>query len=389
MRVAIIGAGLSGLACACRLEQLGFAGQLDIFEEKGSIEEENVFAEFISELFHRPVRDMLAYLNQKYNLYLQPVQSIYASQHFGPSRSSQHKGFLGYVITRGGHPLSLDMQLYAKLKTPVQFNTPVAVADIKAEYDYVVVATSELADIPAEVGVRVDCYAHFYHALVKGRFEPSLVKLWLNEEYAPNGYGYLLPIDEHTATVALITPDREFSLRQGWDRFIEQVWNDALEIKELHEVIDMPLGEPDNCSYHNLLFVGLAAGAVLPAMGYGLHTSMLTGIYAADAIVKGKDYTKLLEQRHREYQWSLALRRRLESLSNEDYDRVIDWLGSPLGRYVLRPGKPNILKAGGLLFSLLDNPKRKSVYPDEIPRFRGRTLVVDKNLREKQLNSTK
>lgn len=37
MRVAIIGAGLSGLSCAHQLETKGFNGQVDIFEERSSL----------------------------------------------------------------------------------------------------------------------------------------------------------------------------------------------------------------------------------------------------------------------------------------------------------------------------------------------------------------
>ncbi|MCB2801561.1 NAD(P)-binding protein, partial [Listeria monocytogenes] len=83
VRIAILGAGISGLSCAFRLEQLGFQGEIEIFEEKGGIGVGTVYAEFISEMFHRPLRDILTYLNHKYSLYLRPAQTIYGAINYG------------------------------------------------------------------------------------------------------------------------------------------------------------------------------------------------------------------------------------------------------------------------------------------------------------------
>ncbi|WP_134703997.1 NAD(P)-binding protein [Ammoniphilus sp. YIM 78166] len=45
MKVAIYGAGVSGLACAYQLERLGFTGQIHLYEEKEDIGVGNLWME--------------------------------------------------------------------------------------------------------------------------------------------------------------------------------------------------------------------------------------------------------------------------------------------------------------------------------------------------------
>lgn len=176
MKVAIIGAGLGGLSCAYRLEQLGFRGKIDIFEKKKAVGDGNVFMEFLSELFHRPITDFFAYIGEEYKLYLQPLHTIYHSQSFGPTTSATYEGYLGHVVVRGNHEQSLERQLEKKIESPIHCNQQVNPKQLQNQYDHVIIATGRLQDVPQEVPIRLDRYVRFYHALIEGDFDVHKVQ---------------------------------------------------------------------------------------------------------------------------------------------------------------------------------------------------------------------
>ncbi|MGO4886313.1 NAD(P)-binding protein [Anaerobacillus sp. MEB173] len=81
-KIAIVGAGISGTACAYRLEQLGFTGQLDIFDNKEGPFACNTYPELIPEILHRPISDFASYLNDQYGLTIKPACRILHSTKF-------------------------------------------------------------------------------------------------------------------------------------------------------------------------------------------------------------------------------------------------------------------------------------------------------------------
>ncbi|RXT03834.1 NAD(P)/FAD-dependent oxidoreductase [Ammoniphilus sp. CFH 90114] len=375
MRVAIYGAGVSGLACAFELERLGFAGEIHLFEEKHGVGVGNLWIEFISELFNRPVVDMFAYLGQHHNLYLSPLHTIEGSFNFGPTKMAKYDGYVGHTVARGNHELSIEKQIFKLVRSPVHFNSQYTLKELQSEYDIVILASGNLHDVPSEIGVRVDRYVHFYHAIVEGEFDPKRVKMWLNHHYGPQGYAYLIPESEKLAMISLTTPVQEFQLVKGWNRLINEVWGDKIKIRNLHEVRNAPLGEPMVRQYKNLFLIGNAGGAILPAMGFGLFRAILSGLLAADAIVNNKDYEALLVKHKKEYQWSLALRNMLEMLDNEQFDQVVDGMDSLMGRYMLNAGSVNFLRVAGRLLATFTRQTKKS-FPvtGTLLEFEGRTV---------------
>lgn len=375
MRIAIIGAGLSGLACAFRLEQQGFNGTLDIYEKKPSVGAGNIFLEFISELFHRPINDLFVHLANEYKLYLLPHQTIYKSQSFGPTRSSIFDGFLGHIVVRGNHENSLEKQLARQIKTPIQYNQNIQIQELEENYDIVIVATGKLQDIPIDVGIRIDRYVNFYHALIKGNFDDKMTKVWFNNKYADKGYAFLLPFDESTAMISVTTPNQNFDLAQGWKLFIDDVFSsNSEEFIEIHQLNNFAMGQPNRYAYKNLLFIGNVAGCVTPAMGFGLHNAILSGLYAADAIIKNIDYEKLMSHMNKEYKLSLALRNALEQMGDSQYDLMIDGINTILGRAILRKKGLNLHNFGARLLSMLTNETKNSSYPNVVKEFTGKTI---------------
>jgi digeranylgeranylglycerophospholipid reductase len=118
-------------------------------------------------------------------------------------------------------------------------------------------------------------------------------------------------------------------------------------LTELHEVRYLPIGQPSKVTHDNLVLTGNLAGAITPALGFGLHAAILSGLYAAESIVLGKDYNQLMSHHNKEYHWSLALRNAMEMLSQDQYDMIINGLDSAISKAVIRPNGLNLLRFGG------------------------------------------
>ncbi|WP_078553570.1 NAD(P)/FAD-dependent oxidoreductase [Bacillus alkalicellulosilyticus] len=360
MKVAIIGAGLSGLACAYRLEQQNLEGSIDIFETKSDVGGANIFLEFVSELFHRPIGDLFSHLASEYKMYLLPQHTIYSSITNGPSKSYSYQGFLGHVVVRGNHENSLEKQLAKHISSNIYCNHTVHYHEIKDKYDKVILATGRLQDVPTELNVRIDRYVDIIHALISGQFNEKQTKMWFNDRFASKGYSFQLVLDESTSMISVATPDREFDIHAGWDAFVKDQFGTDVAFKQIHHVKNFAIGQPKMYSTDNLLLIGNAVGCATPSMGFGLHNALLTGIYAADSIVHNKDYHTLMKQHDKEYKWSLALRNALENMGNEQYDMLVEGLDSILGRVILTPGGFNINRLSGRLLSILTNEKKQS-----------------------------
>lgn len=74
MKVAIMGAGISGLACAIMLEK----HRIDpvIFESRDMVGDRFVNGEVVLSMFTRPVNDSIAYLSEQFGIFLHPAASI-------------------------------------------------------------------------------------------------------------------------------------------------------------------------------------------------------------------------------------------------------------------------------------------------------------------------
>ncbi|MQL51729.1 NAD(P)-binding protein [Desulfofundulus thermobenzoicus] len=177
LRVAIIGAGPSGLACALELERLGIKPV--IFERYHRI---GLPVERIDMLLHlawRPVKDQLAYLARHCHLSLMPAAPLHAIIMYGPNRRSViRKRLLGYLIHRGRSPLSIENQLAARLSTPVNFQVLADPLEMAGQFDYVVVAEGD-----SKTARRLGLWQELSPLIIRGatilgQFEPRTFHLY-------------------------------------------------------------------------------------------------------------------------------------------------------------------------------------------------------------------
>lgn len=123
MKIAIIGAGLSGLACAVECERLGVIPH--VFEKDDAIGWPWVTASIWPALMYKDYGDVIEYLKKTYNIILKPAAKITKNILKSPNKEVILNGNLGYYVYRGRKTDSIENQLYRYLKsTAVYMDTP-------------------------------------------------------------------------------------------------------------------------------------------------------------------------------------------------------------------------------------------------------------------------
>ena len=142
LKIAIIGAGPAGLACALECERLGVIP--DVFERSESVGwlwpsiiVLNVFEAGMG-------GDIRKYLKDIYNIDVQPMTVCKELIMKSPNAKAVVKENLGLFYGRGKIKMSFENQLVAQLKrTAIHYRRPADYKELAKKYDYVVVATDK------------------------------------------------------------------------------------------------------------------------------------------------------------------------------------------------------------------------------------------------------
>lgn len=121
MKVAIVGAGLSGMACAHELRKHDIIPT--IYEAKDYIGEALHLPVVVLNVFNSPVHDSVATLNKKYGFKFIPQYIIREINMIGPSKECVVKGNLGYIFRRGRGPNTITQQLMDVTDMAVNMNS--------------------------------------------------------------------------------------------------------------------------------------------------------------------------------------------------------------------------------------------------------------------------
>jgi len=349
VNVAIMGAGLSGLACAIELEHHGI--HPTIFERRSQIGDRFINGEVWADIFSRPVKDEVRYLAEKHQIYVQPHSNINELTLYSANRQATLKGPIGFVSIRGRHEESLENQLARQVPSKVYFNAEKSYEELLREYTHVVMATGDAEHVKKVQSFEVGLTVTLIGATVEGSFSRTRVICWFDNRFAPHaGYGFLIPFSENEATLVLAYPEyigvSAYDKDELWKRFKKRASQDleqSLKITDTFEVNEYTMGIAESPRIGNTLFVGNCFGAMMPLMGFGQFPSILSGIYAAQDICGIGEYGNLTAPIRSSYYSSLALRRFVESLDNDGIDKVIELLNGYWG-YKLVHSKMNFLK---------------------------------------------
>ncbi|WP_181347993.1 FAD-dependent oxidoreductase [Thalassobacillus sp. CUG 92003] len=325
MKIAIMGAGLSGLTCALTLEKYGY--QAEIYEKRGMVGDRFIVAEAMLSMFYHPYDDAVKYISEAHGIHLKPTNSVNKVFIHSEHESAHIEGQLGFINMRGKHSESFEKQLANQLKSKIHFQQNVTHEDLSKAYTHVVLATGDPMDTEQLQPYEEAFKASFKGAIVEGDFNRTDVHTFFNNKLAPKGMAYLLPHSEREASFVLVYP--QYPENEGVDK--EQLWNACLaeyckrlnqdlRVRETFSIKDYRAGKTENARIGNTFFVGNCWGAISPLFGFGQFESMLTGIYAAHDIAGVGDYNELVQDLYQSYHDSLTLRRAIETLDNKQLD---------------------------------------------------------------------
>ncbi len=322
MRVAILGAGLSGLACAHQLERWGIEAQIfERTERVGKWFPENM--EAILFAMHRPFRDPVKMIEEQYGLTVRPARAIERLILHGPSESATIEGHLGWFHFRGHLENSMELQLLSQLKkTRIQYESHPHPRELAGQFDRVVVATGSPV-LTAELSTwENDTFVTLTGGPVLGDFQPEEAHVWVSTKLANRGYVFLLPYSRSKAALVCAVDTRDHSLARECLRRTQE--HTGLSVPdEMAFTWDLSMGRTPRRQVDKFLFTGHAGGFIDPLAGFGQIPALLSGILAARSIAAGEDFERLTSWQRDHYGRMLRLRHRVDRWENRHFDRAI------------------------------------------------------------------
>ncbi len=335
MEVAIIGAGISGLACAITLERYGI--EPAIFEKRSCVGDRFINAEAMFHILNRPVKDSLPYVSAKFGISLEPIDEVTELVIHSKNKVGHINGKIGYTNLRGRHNNSYEVQLEKQVKSPIYYNSNESFAQLYSNYDKVIIAAGE-GEYSCYMGnYRSDLACTIKGATVKGSFDSKTPHVWFNYEIIPKGYAWVIPFNDEEAHIVIAYPEYpeniKLDLQNMWNSFYDLASRDLKQnfiITDEFEIKKYLMGICNKPKIDNAYFIGNCFGTISPGLGFGQFAAILTGVYAAyDICGKGK-YEKLVKHMYGNYSNSLTLRKYLENLNDKDLDFAISCLDKAL-----------------------------------------------------------
>ncbi|HEY5584941.1 MAG TPA: dehydrogenase [Ruminiclostridium sp.] len=330
MKIAIIGAGIAGLACALECEKLGVIP--DVFERDYSVGWPWLSINFWPRVIFRNLGDPIDYIKKNYNIEIAPASECKNIILKSPKQEIKVKGQLGYFIIRGKGNESIENQLIRKLKkqTAIHYNSLVDYKELSSKYDYVVVATGK-DDEARELKVWEDeGIMNIVGGIALGSFHDKMSILYLNTEYAGTGYARISPFSPTEAIVGLY--DNRHDESDTDSLFAKFLKYEKLEkLKFLYKFTPPPFatGRVKKFKVGNILLTGRAAGLTERFLGVGCPEALMSGVLAARAMILNEDYEELIKPLKNHVENISSFRKAIQNYENKDFDRLLSRIGSP------------------------------------------------------------
>ena len=308
----------------------------DIFEKRHRVGERFPNLEDIMHLMHRPIKDSLVYLNNLLDVDLKPAAVVHTVEMHSPNHKAVITGKnLGYSTIRGHDDRSWECQLANTVKAHINFNCAPNYSELEKEYDWVVVATGD-SSISRDLGVwTTDLEPFLRGCIIKGDFDPGKIRLWFNQSLSKQGYVYFAPYDSNQASICTAAaPSSPDDIDDLWAKTIDH-FGITPEPGSEFKVEEYKIGRVSTRRIRNILLTGNAGGFIEPMMGFGQVPALLSGFYAAQAIVTGADYNQLTNWFNKRYESSLILRKYMHGLDDKAFDRIVLALKNRLSQSIM------------------------------------------------------
>lgn len=336
-QIVIVGAGLSGLAAASWLSNNGF--RVRLIERGAGIghfrgQDFQIIRNYGKDAgFCDSLKQYKIDVGHKH-----PVTKIIKHAPSGKSMSVVGNGEpLFYVVRRGKSADSIDNQIFSSIHKPnlsIQFNRNVHALS---------------GDIAATGPVSGNVFGCGY------TFEgvdanPEEIHLFLDNDYAPDGYIYIAPFGGGTSTIGAVSFDLDVELKALLDRFLEsngvaRVLTEGNSKKEFFSGYGY-CNYPKTAEIKGKLITGAAGGFVEASRGFGIKYSILSGLLAARSIIEGKDYDSLWTAEFgEELKAGLYRHFMLSKFNNSQYDKLLTGDEVAVGKYEkIPPGIAGLYK---------------------------------------------
>ncbi|MHB0886787.1 MAG: NAD(P)/FAD-dependent oxidoreductase [Bacillota bacterium] len=349
-RVAIVGAGFSGLTCAIGLERHGI--EPVIFERRDVVGGRFPNVEVCLRVYDQPMGDAVRFLRRRFGLDLWTTSPVRRFVLHSPHAEAVFRGHLGYITLRGNQEGAWEKQLARYVKAPIRFGERVDPLTLGSEFDVVVVAEGQ-ETVPKRLGLWHEIVSLRGSAwVIEGPVAPDEVHVWLDPALAGQGYAYILPWRENTAMAAVFCPDvseEEYSRQQ--DNFICVLEARGYSHRPVggSQINDYSIGYPERHQESRYVFTGNAGGYMDPLAGFGQVRSLTSGFEAARAIIEGRPYAALPGETARRESF-IALRRFVNGLTAADQDHFVATMAAlPFRSWFLSTDLPLLQWAGALM----------------------------------------
>lgn len=330
MKIAIIGAGISGLSCALECEKLGVIA--DVYERDYTLGWRWNSINFWPNALLRGMGDPLDHLKKEYDVDLTPLNACKTIIMKSPNQEVKVRGKLGYFFTRGKGVESKENFLLRKLSrsTAIHYNSLMDYKELSSKYDYVVVATGIDSEARELKVWKDEGVMQVYGGVALGSFHDETALLYFNTEYAGTGYARITPFSPTQAIVGLYNnKNNGFDMNKLFAKFLDY---ENLNFEFLYHLTPPPFttGRVKKFQVDNILLVGRSAGLTDRLIGVGGPEAIISGVLAARAMIQKKDYNRMVKPIQNHVENVSAFRKIIKDYSNDDFDRLLSIIGAPL-----------------------------------------------------------
>jgi digeranylgeranylglycerophospholipid reductase len=304
--VVVVGAGPGGLYAA--IEALKAGCSVHVFDKKSVIGIPVKCGEYF------PVRKEMEYLLPNAGAYMnvfdvpqEAVDNVCKSiRVISPKGREFEFPFLAYVLDRTTLEQGLAKQVQ-ELGGIIELNSPVEMIkndqkiligrekDLAVDTKVVIAADGFPSKIARAAGILTEDYMipnniaiNYEYLMSDLNVDQSVTEMYLGTEFAPGGYGWIIPKGDRSANVG-IGIRTSYSKRNDGKGYLDFFLHDCKLTKVKLQggnpgpmIADvLPVDGPFKKTYsENVVAVGDAAGMVMPTNGGGIATAMITGTIA-------------------------------------------------------------------------------------------------------------